>query len=202
MQYLTARQFMKKYAISKQTLRNWRLSKTVDFKRISAASYLYHPEIKASTDPEKRMHVAYARVSNTKQENDLISQQQLLQDFVIKQGHAVKTISDIASGMNENRKGFNELLDLVIRESVDTIYVTYRDRLTRFGFDYFKRIFEKYNTKIVVINDTEITPFETELTNDLISIIHHFSMKMYSHRRKALKSAKKCLINADFEEQV
>ena len=104
--------------------------------------------------------------------------------------------------MNENRKGFNELLDLVMSGIVDTVYITYRDRLTRFGFEYFKRLFEKYDTKIVVINDTDITPFEVELTQDLISIIHHFSMKMYSNRRKVLKSAKKCLIDAVSTDQV
>ena len=200
MKYVTARQFMKKYAISKQTLRNWRTSNSVDFKRVGKSSYLYHPEINASSEP--RIHVAYARVSNTKQESDLIGQQQLVQEFVIKQGYAVRTLTDIASGMNENRKGFNELLDLVMSGIVDTVYITYRDRLTRFGFEYFKRLFEKYDTKIVVINDTDITPFEVELTQDLISIIHHFSMKMYSNRRKVLKSAKKCLIDAVSTDQV
>jgi len=30
-----------------------------------------------------------------------------------------------------------------------------------------------------------------ELTNDLVSIIHHFSMKLYSNRRKVLKELKK-----------
>jgi predicted site-specific integrase-resolvase len=199
MKYITARQFMKKYAISKQTLRNWRINNTVDFIRVGKSSYLYYPEIKSTSGP--RIHVAYTRVSDKKQESDLISQQQLVQDFVIKQGYPVQTISDIASGMNENRKGFNELLDLVMSGNVDTVYVTYRDRLTRFGFDYFTRLFDRYNTKIVVINDAEITPFETELTQDLISIIHHFSMKMYSNRRKVLKSAKKCLIDAVSTEQ-
>ena len=199
MKYITARQFMKKYAISKQTLRNWRINNSVEFIRIGKSSYLYHPDIKST--PISRIHVAYTRVSNSKQEADLISQQQLVQDFVIKQGYPVKTISDIASGMNENRKGFNELLDLVMSGNVDTVYVTYRDRLTRFGFDYFTKIFDRYNTKIVVINDAEVTPFETELTQDLISIIHHFSMKMYSNRRKVLKSAKKCLVSAVSTEQ-
>jgi putative resolvase len=198
MKYITARQLMKKYAISKQTLRNWRQNKMIDHIKVGKSSYLYHPDIRQESK-NNQLHVAYARVSNTKQEADLLAQQQLLQEFVIKQGQSVKTISDIASGMNENRKGFNELLDLVQEGAVACVYVTYKDRLTRFGFDYFTRLFDRYGTKIVVINDTEVTPFEQELTQDLIAIIHHFSMKMYSNRRKVLKSAKKLLQTAESE---
>lgn len=93
--------------------------------------------------------------------------------------------------MNENRKGFNELLDLVISGKVYKVFVTYKDRLTRFGFDYFRKFFRKFGTEIVVLNEDKEVSFEDELVQDLISIIHHFSMKMYSHRRKQLTELKK-----------
>ena len=88
---------------------------------------------------------------------------------------------DIASGMNENRKEFNLLIDDVIKGNVKTVYITFKDRLTRFGFEYFKNLFGKFGTEIVVIdfNEESSSLFQTELTNDLISIIHHFSMKLY-----------------------
>ena len=94
--------------------------------------------------------------------------------------------------MNENRNELNKLIDDVINNKIQKIFITYKDRLTRFGFDYFKNIFNKHNCEIIVLNNKiDETAFEEELTKDLIDIIHHFSMKMYSHRRQQLKQIEK-----------
>ena len=60
---------------------------------------------------------------------------------------------------------------------------------------YFKQIFSKYNTEIVVIDNFENSNqmFQDELTDDLISIIHHYSMKLYSNRRQKFKEIEKML---------
>ena len=67
---------------------------------------------------------------------------------------------------------------------------TSKDRLTRFSFDYFDYIFNLFGTKIEVVNLTKEEDFQQELTQDFISIIHHFSTKLYSNRRKQLKQLK------------
>jgi len=97
--------------------------------------------------------------------------------------------------MNEDRKGFNSLIKDVQDGTIDTIYISYKDRLTRFGYNYIEKWFKSYGTDIVYINFTKEEDFQTELTQDLISIIHHFSMKMYSNRRKMLKSVQDNLKN-------
>ena len=97
----------------------------------------------------------------------------------------------------QNRTGFLQLLDLVSNNEVDTIYVTYKDRLARFGFEIIDEMFERLNTKIVVINATSEDDFQTELTQDLVSIIHHFGMKLYSNRRKELKIFAKSLLSEE-----
>ena len=63
-----------------------------------------------------------------------------------------------------------------------------KDRLTRFGYGYLENLFKHFGTKIVHINSSSEEDFQQELTEDIISIIHHFSMKMYSNRRKILKT--------------
>ena len=89
------------------------------------------------------------------------------------------------------------MIDDVIKGNVKTVYITFKDRLTRFGFEYFKNLFGKFGTEIVVIdfNEESSSLFQTELTNDLISIIHHFSMKLYSNRRKKFKQIESILEN-------
>ena len=81
----------------------------------------------------------------------------------------------------------------LINNKIYTVYITFKDRLTRFGFDYFNKIFNLHKTKIEIINLTQEENYQNELTEDLISIIHHFSMKMYSNRRKQLKEIEKQL---------
>jgi predicted site-specific integrase-resolvase len=103
--------------------------------------------------------------------------------------------TDIASGMNEDRKDFNKLLKQCLEGNIDTIFITYKDRLTRFGFGYFESILKELGTTIEVVNATKEEDFQQELIQDFVSVIHHFSMKMYSNRRKILNDTKKLLQN-------
>ena len=185
--WLSSKEFRNKYRISSATL--WRRVHvgTVKTKELYGTTY-YLDE-----DPsrEASMNVIYCRVSNTKQQADLKRQETILREYCVSNGIIPdKVISDIASGMNENRKGLQELIGLVKDGKVKTVYVSYKDRLTRFGFDYFAYLFNLFGTEIKVVNLTSEEDFQQELTQDFISILHHFSMKLYSNRRKELKKLK------------
>lgn len=87
--------------------------------------------------------------------------------------------------MDLERDGFQRLLDDIVEYKVKTVYVTYKDRLTRLSFDMFKRLFEKFGTEIVVLNELDNPKeIEKEIFEEIITILHSFSMKMYSSRRK------------------
>jgi putative resolvase len=93
--------------------------------------------------------------------------------------------------MDGNRKGFQEIIQLIIKGEVELLVVENKDRLTRFGFDTLENIFKYFGTKILVLNDSlDNKTYEQELSEDLISIIHYFTMKSYSHRRKLNKIRK------------
>ena len=185
--WLSSKEFRNKYRISSATL--WRRVHvgTVKTKELYGTTY-YLDEDPSS---EASMNVIYCRVSNTKQQADLKRQETILREYCVSNGIIPdKVISDIASGMNENRKGLQELIGLVKDGKVKTVYVSYKDRLTRFGFDYFAYMFNLFGTEIKVVNLTSEEDFQQELTQDFISILHHFSMKLYSNRRKELKKLK------------
>ena len=65
------------------------------------------------------------------------------------------------------------------------IGITYKDRLSRISFDMFQRLFAEFGCEIVVINDLEDKPDETEIFEEIIYMLHCFSMKMYSKRKNA-----------------
>lgn len=184
--YLSAKQVKELYHITSQTLYNWRLKDKIKFKRLPSGKIVYSSLDEAIQSTKK--NVLYARVSNTKQKEDLVRQEQILRQFMSANGIIVDDeFTDIASGMNEDRKSFNTMINECLDGKIDKIYITYKDRLTRFGFGYIEKILNKVGTKIIVINATKEEDFQQELTQDLVSVIHHFSMKMYSNRRKLLK---------------
>ena len=136
----------------------------------------------------KRKSVIYARVSTAKQKSDLSNQIDNISSFMNAKGIGVDDIySDIAIGMNLNRKDFDRLLSAVMANEIDEVYISYKDRLARLDFELVERLFRKYGTCIVVINSSENKTAEEELFEDLIDVIDSFSMKACSKRRLANK---------------
>ena len=193
MNYKTSKQITEILCITPQTLMVWKNKGKIKYIKLSSKKYLYDLDsILIEKDLTNRTNVIYARVSNSKQINDLRQQVLFLSQYMVNKGIKPDLIfEDIASGMNENRINFNKLIQQVIERKIDKVYISYKDRLTRFGFDYFSNIFSLFGTKIEVVNLTKEEDFQHELTEDLISIIHHFSMKMYSNRRKVFKEISK-----------
>lgn len=132
--------------------------------------------------------IIYARVSTNKQKTsgDLDRQIQSIKDFVITNNpQNLEVISEVASGLNDNRKGLNKVILDVMDSKVNRIFISHKDRLTRFGFNYLETVCRKFNTEIVVISDViSNKSIEEELAEDIISIIHSFSGKLYGMRSK------------------
>jgi predicted site-specific integrase-resolvase len=91
-------------------------------------------------------------------------------------------IEDTGSGLNFGRKGFNALLELILSGHVSEVVVAYKDRLCRFGFELIESIAEKHHCNIVVLDESKLSP-QAELVNDLLSIIHIFSCRLYGLRK-------------------
>jgi putative resolvase len=190
--WIKSKEFKKILGLSNQALYERRKKGQLKFKIVNGV-YFYWLEENIEIDPN-RYNAIYCRVSNTKQKEDLDKQEQILKEYAISNGYKVDYVfRDIASGMNETRKDLDDLIKLVIENKVNKVFISYKDRLTRFGYNYFEYVFKMFGTKIEVVNLTKEEDFQTELTQDLISIIHHFSMKMYSNRRKELNALKKIL---------
>lgn len=132
--------------------------------------------------------ILYARVSTNrqKQRGDLDRQVEKLKLYIVdKTLQNLEVITDVASGLNDNRKGMTQLIDLILEGKVNRLIITYKDRLTRFGYNYIKQICEKNNTEIIIVSSEEKDKtIEEELAEDIISIIHSFSGKLYGMRKK------------------
>ena len=135
----------------------------------------------------KRLNVAYARVSNNSQKDDLKNQISFIRQYVNAKGVILDdTITEIGSGLDYNRKKWNELLEKVMQNEIDTIYITYKDRFVRFGYEWFERLCKMHDTKIVVLNNVETSPTQ-EMIDDMVSIEHVFSGRLSGLRKYQTK---------------
>ena len=132
---------------------------------------------------DQREVVIYARVSTRNQKDDLQNQVDFLRTFCNARGMIVDNcIEDFGSGLNYNRKKWNQLLDDVMDGKIKTIVISSKDRFIRFGYDWFEKFCLKFDTSIIVVNNDALSPNE-ELVEDIISILHVFSCRLYGLRK-------------------
>lgn len=148
---------------------------------------------------DNRKKICYCRVSSRQQKNDLEKQVQYLESIYPE--HDI--IKDIGSGLNFKRPGLQKVVEQVLRGSVSELVVAHRDRLCRFGFELMQFIVESSGAKLVVLDETRLSP-ERELQQDLLNILHVFSCRMYGLRKykKTLReTVAKCGTERDAKEE-
>ena len=180
--------------VSVVTLRRWeKLGKLKSSFRTFGDHRRYKThEIHQKTNKEKRVNICYARVSSHDQKKDLVTQG----DFLLahcKQNHIenVELINDLGSGLNFKKKGLKRLINLIINSKIDTIYLTHKDRLLRFGSELVISIAQQFGTQITLLNN-KAQSFEEQLATDVLEIITVCSARLYgsrSHKNKKLATA-------------
>jgi len=132
--------------------------------------------------------IIYARVSSSDQKSDLEKQIQYLTQYCSAKGYkVVDVISDVASGLKTNRRGLLKLFNYIVNREVDAVVVTYKDRLTRFGFEYLEYFFGQYGVRIEVVYGGEPKDVYQELVEDLLAIVTSFAGKLYGMRSRKKK---------------
>lgn len=142
---------------------------------------------------EARRVIAYCRVSSAAQKPELVNQRRVLEEFCVSRGLAgVEFIDEIGGGLNFERKKFLAVMDSVGMGRVATLVIAHRDRLTRFGFEWFERFCRQNDCEVLVLNQERLSP-EQEMVQDLMTIVHSFSSRLYGLRnyRKKLDEALK-----------
>lgn len=180
-------EFAKLIGKSVQTLQRWDREGILKAYRTKTNRRYYTHEqyleyIGQKATPEKKI-VVYCRVSGNNQKSDLKNQKRALEQFCAANGIAVSEwLTDTGSGLNYTRKNFLHLMEMVERGEVAKIIVAHKDRLVRFGFEWFERFCKNHGTEIIVMNQESLSPQE-EMVQDLLSIIHCFSSRLYGLRK-------------------
>ena len=182
------KEFAELLNVTVKTLQRWDREKTLVANRTptNRRYYTYDQYLQfkgIGKDADSRKIVIYTRVSTKNQTDDLENQVDFLQQYVNAKGLIVdEIIRDYGSGLNYNRKKWNQLLNEVMENKIKMILVSHKDRFVRFGFDWFEKFCNKFNVEIVVVKNEKLSPHE-ELVQDIVSILNVFSCRLYGLRK-------------------
>jgi len=132
-------------------------------------------------EKQERLTVIYARCSTAKQKENLERQKDRLRKHAEEKGYKYLMIDEIASGINEKRKGIHKLIKMCFEGKVERILIEYKDRLARFGYEYLDAIFRNLEV-IVEIVEIKEKKYEEELAEDIMKILTCYSARYYGAR--------------------
>ena len=183
----TIGQFAKLINVTTQTLRNWDkknilvpIKTKTNQRRYTDQHLMKFKQLKVT----QKLNVIYCRQSTKNQKNSLENQQQKLKQFCLSKGIEInKIISQFGSALNYNRAGLKQLIQLIITDKVQTIVIYYKDRLVRFGFQIIQYLCSLHGVTLIIADTSQTNKTkQQQFADDLISIIHYFSMKVYGSR--------------------
>ncbi|KYC36957.1 DNA invertase [Scytonema hofmannii PCC 7110] len=180
MNHVTPKEAAKILGVSISSLRRWENEGKLKAIRTPGGQrrFVLDEIQEAAGMPRATRTVCYGRVSTHSQQDDL---QRQLEHLRARYPEA-EIISEVGSGLNFRRKKFLTILERIIDSDIQRLVVAHPDRLVRFGYELVKWLCQKFECELLVLNDRKLSP-EQELVQDMLSIIHCFSSRLYGLRK-------------------
>jgi predicted site-specific integrase-resolvase len=179
--------YAKKMGVTYRTAFRWWKAGRLDAYQIETGTIIVR---EPATAQESASVALYARVSSADQKEDLDRQMQRLKDYAASHGyHVSKMVSELASGLNDNRP---KLMKLLTDASVGVIVIEHRDRLTRFGFTYIEQLMQMQGRRLEVIFPSET---DHDLVDDFSAVISSMASRIYGRRmsKRRAEKIKQCV---------
>jgi len=184
--YLSVREFAELLGVSRSAVISWIKSGRVIAYSVHGRWRIPYSQVEKLLERVQRIKriAIYARVSSNAQKDDLERQVEALKLWASKnvpQAECV-VVTDVASGLNENRRGLRKLVEMARGREINAIVVAHKDRLTRFGFEYLKALFNVLGVELFIAFEEEPKDYRQELVEDFVEIVTSFAAKIYSKR--------------------
>jgi putative resolvase len=187
---MTSKEVLETLRISRGTLTKYVKIGLIRTEERPFGRYNYNKEdVYKIINKSDRKTFVYARVSTPAQKSQLDNQIEMIKSYCFSKGIKIDGVySDVASGISyDKRKSFFEMLDLILENKVEKIIITYKDRLSRIGFNLFVNLFKKFGCEIEVISEVGSKKLDSEeIFDEIVSLLHCYSMKMYNSRKKPI----------------
>jgi putative resolvase len=189
------RQYANKMGVHYKTAFRWWKAGKLDAYQLDTGTVIVREPGSVSPSPNVAL---YARVSSADQKEDLERQMQRLKDYAAAKGyHVTKTVSELASGLNDSRPKF---LKLLTDASIGVIVVEHRDRATRFGLSYIEHLMQMQGRRLEVIFPSDT---DNDLVDDFIAVITSMASRIYGRRtsKRRAEKIKTCVEHAMQSEE-
>ncbi len=148
-----------------KTLRRWEIARKLIPFRTIGNHRRYETDAQASSCELEKYHcpekiptkaaAIYARVSAGKQKTDLKTQAEYLVNIAQRAGYQPTIYTDIASGLNDQRKGLIRLVRDGLPVGLIECYLTYLDRMARFGLSSHSICLKSAGIQIIAVHTAE-----------------------------------------------
>ncbi|MFB2972021.1 IS607 family transposase [Aerosakkonema sp. BLCC-F183] len=176
--YVTPKEAAKQLGVHFRTLSRWEKEGKIQAIKTPSGQRRYDVQSYTAKSGSVRSTVIYARVSSRAQQADLNRQIAAISHLYPD----AEIVSEVGGGLNFKRKRLLALLERVMQGTVGRIVVAHKDRLARFGFDFYEWFCSQYGCSILVLNETNLSP-ETEMVEDILAILHCFSSRLSGLRK-------------------
>jgi predicted site-specific integrase-resolvase len=177
--------FAKLNDVTQRTVWNWINKGMIKFEKTSTNRVFILVDEENPSMKDLRVAV-YARVSSSENKSNLERQKDRLVSYANAKGYQVeKIVTEIGSGLNDNRPKLEKLL---IDKTIDIIIVEHKDRLARFGINYIEKLLALDGRKIEIVNPQ--LDEKDDLMQDFVSIITSFCARLYGKRRTKRQTEK------------
>jgi DNA binding domain, excisionase family len=143
------------------------LPKEILIEYLKSKNMFYEDEILSKRD------VIYARVSTYRKQKQGVLDRQV--DSILSNRADLKNVlilKEVKSSLDSKRKKLLKLIDMILNDEVNRIFITHKERLTRFGFEYIEAICNHHNVEIVVIqSEQDNKSVEQELAEDIKNLL-------------------------------
>ena len=181
--YYTTGEVADLFQVSTKTIQKWDNKGILNFERSptnrrvlpkeTLIEYLKSKNMFYEEEPLSKRDVIYARVSSYREQkqNDLDRQV----DYILSNRADLKNVlilKEVRSSLDSKRKKLLKLIDMILNDEVNRVFITHKERLTRFGFEYIEAICNHHNVEIVIMqSEQENKSVEQELTEDINSFL-------------------------------
>ena len=181
--YYTTGEVANLFQVSTKTIQKWDNKGVLKFERSptnrrvlpkeTLIEYLKSKNMFYEDETLSKRDVIYARVSNYMQQKQGDLDRQV--DYILSNRTDLKNVlilKEVRSSLDSKRKKLLKLIDMILNDKVNRIFITHKDRLTRFGFEYIESICNHHNVEIIVMQtEQDNESVEQELTEDIKSLL-------------------------------
>ena len=181
--YYTTGEVADLFQVSTKTIQKWDNKGILKFERSptnrrvlpkeTLIEYLKSKNMFYEDESLSKRDVIYARVSTSKQQKQGDLDRQV--DYILSDRADLKNVlvlKEVKSSFDSKRKELLKLINMILNDEVNRIFITQKERLVGLGFEYIEAICKHHDVEIITIqSEQDNKSVKQELTEDIKNLL-------------------------------